>query len=164
MSQSLPFAVEPASPSDQDAQRMLWVYFDELVTRYQGRPATEEEIRESLLEGASDDLVAPTGVLLLARLGRNPVGCVGLRFRSNRVGQVTRMFVIASERRQGFGIRLLDELETVARNHGITRLELDTRDDLVEARRLYDRYGFEEVAPFNSGRYAEHWFVKNLEV
>jgi ribosomal protein S18 acetylase RimI-like enzyme len=74
------------------------------------------------------------------------------------------MFVIASERRQGFGIRLLDELETVARNHGITRLELDTRDDLVEARRLYDRYGFEEVAPFNSGRYAEHWFVKNLEV
>jgi len=41
---------------------MLWVYFDELVARYQGRPATEEEIRESLLEDPSDDLAAPTGL------------------------------------------------------------------------------------------------------
>ena len=161
--ESLPFTVEPAAPSDQDAQRVLWVYFDELVTRYQGRPGTEEEIRESMLESPSDDLVAPTGMLLLARLGSNPVGCIGLRFRPDRVGQVTRMFVIVSERRQGFGFSLLEELETFARNYGITRLELDTRADLVEARRLYERYGFEEVPAFNSGRYADHWFVKNLE-
>jgi ribosomal protein S18 acetylase RimI-like enzyme len=73
------------------------------------------------------------------------------------------MFVMVSERRQGFGWRLLDELETVARNRGITRLELDTRDDLLEARRLYARHGFEEVPAFNAGKYAEHWFVKNLE-
>jgi GNAT superfamily N-acetyltransferase len=142
---------------------MLWVYFDELVTRYQGRPGTEEEIRGSMLEDPSDDLVAPTGVLLLARLGSDPVGCIGLRFRPNRVGQVTRMFVMVSDRRHGLGFRLLDEVETVARNRGITRLELDTRDDLVEARRLYERYGFEEVPAFNSGQYAEHWFAKDLE-
>jgi GNAT superfamily N-acetyltransferase len=142
---------------------MLWVYFDELVTRYQGRPGTEEEIRGSMLEDPSDDLVAPTGILLLARLGSNPVGCIGLRFRPDRVGQVTRMFVLVSERCRGLGFRLLNELETVARNQGITRLELDTRDDLVEARRLYERYGFEEVPAFNAGRYAEHWFAKDLE-
>jgi len=142
---------------------MLWVYFDELVARYQGRPATEEEIRESLLEDPSEDLAAPTGLLLLGRLGSNPVGCIGLRFLTARVGQVTRMFVMVSERRQGFGLRLLDELETVARNRGITRLEIDTRDDLVEARRLYARHGFKEVPAFNAGKYAEHWFVKNLE-
>jgi len=142
---------------------MLWVYFDELVTRYQGRPGTEEEIRQSLLDAPSDDLVAPTGLLLLARLGSNPVGCIGLRFRPHRVGQVTRMFVIVSERHQGYGLRLLDEVETVAGHHGVTRLELDTRDDLVEARRLYERHGFEEVPAFNSAPYAEHWFVKNLE-
>jgi GNAT superfamily N-acetyltransferase len=162
VSETLPFTVQSALPSDQDTQRMLWVYFDELVSRYQGRPGTEDEIRESILEGPSDDLVAPTGVLLLARVGSSPVGCVGLRFLPDRVGQVTRMFVIASERRHGFGFRLLDELETIARSRGITRLELDTRDDLVEARRLYERCGFEEVPAFNSGRYAEHWFVKNL--
>jgi GNAT superfamily N-acetyltransferase len=158
----LPFTVVFASPSGSDAQRMLWVYFDELIARYQGRPATEEEVQESLLEAPSDDLAAPTGLLLLARLGPNPVGCIGLRFLPDRVGQVTRMFVMVSERRQGFGFRLLDELETVARDRGITRLELDTRDDLVEARRLYERHGFEEVPAFNAGKYAEHWFVKHL--
>jgi GNAT superfamily N-acetyltransferase len=142
---------------------MLWVYFDELVTRYQGRPGTEEEIRGSMLEDPSDDLVAPSGVLLLARLGSKPVGCIGLRFRPDLVGQVTRMFVVVSARRHGLGFRLLYELETVARNQGITRLELDTRDDLVEARRLYERYGFEEVPAFNSGPYAEHWFAKSLK-
>jgi GNAT superfamily N-acetyltransferase len=163
VTESLPFTVTPASPSDPDTQRMLWVYFDELVARYQHRPATEEEIRESLLEAPSDDLAAPTGLLLLGRLGSNPVGCIGLRFLPDRVGQVTRMFVMASERRQGLATRLLDELETVARSRGITRLELDTRDDLVEARRLYERHGFEEVPAFNDGKYAEHWFVKNLE-
>ena len=99
--------MEPAPPSDQDAQRLLWVYFDELVTRDQGRPGTEKEIRRSMLEGPTNDLVAPTGVLLLARLASNPVGCIGLRFRPNRVGQVTRMFVIASERRPGFGFSAL---------------------------------------------------------
>jgi GNAT superfamily N-acetyltransferase len=163
MRESLPFTVEAKPPSDQDAQRMLWVYFDELVTRYQGRPGTEEEIRASILESPSDDLMPPTGVFLLGRLGGNPVGCIGLRFLPNRVGQVTRMFVMVSQRRQGFGFRLLEELESLARNRGITRLELDTRDDLVEARRLYERYGFAEVPAFNSGRYAEHWFVKDLE-
>ena len=163
MGESLPFTVVRTSPSDLDAQRMLWVYFDELVARYQGRPATEEEIRESLLEDPSDDLEAPTGLFLLGRLGSNLVGCIGLRFLTDRVAQVTRMFVMVSKRRRGFGLRLLDELETVAHNRGITRLELDTRDDLVEARCLYARHGFEEVPAFNAGKYAEHWFVKNLE-
>jgi GNAT superfamily N-acetyltransferase len=163
VSESQPFDVQPVPPTDRDAQRLLWVYFGELVSRYQGRPGTDQEIRESMVEDPSDDLVAPTGVLLLGRMGTTAVGCIGLRLRPHRVGQVTRMFVMASVRRHGLGFRLLDELEGIARNQGITRLEVDTRDDLVEARGLYERYGFEEVPAFNSGPYAEHWFVKNLE-
>ena len=163
MSESVPFTVEPVSPFDQDAQWLLWVYFGELVSRYHDRLGTEAEIRGSMMEDPSDDLLAPTGMLLLGRLGSDPVGCIGLRFRPHRIGQVTRMFVTEPARRQGFGLRLLNELETVARNQGITRLELDTRDDLVEARRLYERHGFEEVPAFNSDPYAEHWFVKYLD-
>ena len=133
VSELQPFTVGPVPPSDRDAQRLLWVYFGELVTRYQGRPGTDEEIRGSMIDDPSDDLVAPTGVLLLGRLGSNPVGCIGLRMRPQRVGQVTRMFVTVSARCQGFGFRLMDQLEALARNQGITRLEVDTRDDLVEA-------------------------------
>lgn len=45
---------------------------------------------------------------------------------------------------------------------GRSRLRLDTRGDLVEARRLYERLGYREVPPFNAGRYAEHWLEKTL--
>lgn len=90
------------------------------------------------------------------------MGCVGLRLQPNRVGQVTRMFVLPPERRQGIGTRLLAELEAVARKYKITRLELDTRDDLVEARGLYEHCGFDEVPAFNAAPYAEHWFAKQL--
>ena len=50
----------------------------------------------------------------------------------------------------------------LADQHGRSRLRLDTRGDLVEARRLYERLGYREVPPFNAGRYAEHWLEKTL--
>jgi GNAT superfamily N-acetyltransferase len=156
-------AVEVAPPSGDEAHRLLWAYFDELVTRHQGRPGTEAEVRESMAEAPSDDLVAPTGVFWLARVGAEPVGCIGLRFGPGRVGQVTRMFVLESARGRGVGLRLLEEVEVVARGHGITRLELETRADLVEARRLYGRVGFVEVPAFNAVPYAEHWYAKDLD-
>jgi len=56
----------------------------------------------------------------------------------------------------------MSELETLAREHGLATLRLDTREDLVEARRLYARRDFREVAPFNDGPYADHWFEKTL--
>ncbi|MDQ6840694.1 MAG: GNAT family N-acetyltransferase, partial [Actinomycetota bacterium] len=77
-------------------------------------------------------------------------------------GHVTRLFVVRSARRRGFGRQLLEEVEAAAANRGFTRLELDTRHDLVEARRLYVRFGFEEVPAFNDGPYAEHWYAKWL--
>jgi hypothetical protein len=39
---------------------------------------------------------------------------------------------------------------------------LDTRSDLVEARALYARLGYQETEPHNYDPYAEHWFAKNL--
>lgn len=162
MKEPLPVTVATVPPSDPEVEAILRAYFDELVSRYHDRPASTEEVAAALAAEPSDDLAPPTGVFLLARRGRKGVGCVGLRFRPNRVGQVTRMFVVPVERRQGIGLRLLAELEAVARQQEVTRLELDTRDDLVEARGLYARYGFEEVPAFNSGLYAEHWFAKLL--
>jgi GNAT superfamily N-acetyltransferase len=149
-------------PSLPEAQAVLWEYFDELVSRYNDRPGSPEEIRESMMDDPSDDLVGATGVFIIAYEDADPVGCVGLRFRPRHVGQVTRMFVTQQQRRRGIGIALLSEVEARARRRGITQLELDTRDDLVEARQLYARAGFREVPAFNAGRYAEHCFAKAL--
>jgi GNAT superfamily N-acetyltransferase len=155
-------ALEP--PSGPHAERLLWAYFQEMVSRYQLRPGRPDEVEGAMAEDPSDDLVPPSGMFYLARRGSTPVGCIGLRLRPNQVGQVTRVFVLSDERRKGVGARLMAEIEAAARDHKVRRLELDTRDDLVEARQLYESCGFVEVPAFNAGRYAEHWFAKQLDV
>lgn len=135
---------------------------DDVVSRYYGRQATSDEIDAALREDPSDDLIPPQGLFLVARENGTVLGCAGLRFRPDRIGEVTRLFVVPAARGRGLASRLMSELETLAREHGLATLRLDTREDLVEARRLYARRDFREVAPFNDGPYADHWFEKTL--
>ena len=151
--------VPPASPA---ARHVLRAYFTDVASRYYGRTATEEEIAAAMRDEPSDDLILPRGVLLVASEGNSVLGCAGLRLLPSRIGEVTRVFVMPAARRRGFGSRLLDHLEAYAREHGVATLRLDTRDDLVEARRLYARHGYAEVRPFSQGPYADHWFEKHL--
>lgn len=150
------------SPDAAHVQAILRAYLGDVVSRYHGRRATEDEIATALAELPSDDLAEPYGLLLVACADGVPRGCVGLRFLPEQMGEVTRLFVVRTARGRGLGARLMQALEVAARGRGLTRLRLDTRSDLVEARRLYARLGYREVAPFNSSPYAEHWFEKAL--
>lgn len=155
-------SVTAALPGSPTARGVLRAYFDDIVSRYHGRPATGAEIDRTMTDETSDDLSPPGGLFWVATLEQAVVGCVGLRLLPGAVGEVTRMFVAADARRLGVGSKLLGTLESAARAHGRSRLRLDTRHDLVEARHLYARHGFQEIPAFNESRYAEHWFAKDL--
>ena len=101
-------------------------------------------------------------MFFVARQGDVVLGCAGLSFLLEGVGEVKRLFVAPAARGRGLGARLMGELEHLARGHGLSVLRLDTRHDLIEARRLYAALGYEEVPAFNDGRYAEHWLAKPL--
>jgi ribosomal protein S18 acetylase RimI-like enzyme len=150
------------SPAAEEARRILRGYFDDVASRYYGRLATGDEIAAAMSEDPSDDLVPPRGLLLVAQDKGDVLGCAGLRLLPGHAAEVTRVFVVPAARRRGLGSRLLDCLEEHARRHRVSTLRLDTRRDLIEARRLYARHGYREVAPFNSGPYADHWFEKTL--
>lgn len=154
--------VERAAPSDVAARSALWAYTDDVASRWYGRPATDEEIAAAVRDDPSGDLVAPHGAFLIARREGAVVGCGGVRLLANGIGEVKRLFVTPGARGQGLGRRLMLELETVARAEGVQTLRLDTRSDLVEARALYAALGYVEVPAFNDGRYAEHWFAKDV--
>lgn len=156
----LAIAVTP--PAAEEARRILRAYFDDVASRYYGRPATGDEITAAMSEDPSDDLASPRGLLLVAQEKADVLGCAGLRLLPGHVAEVTRVFVVPAARRRGLGSRLLDCMEEHARRHRVSALRLDTRRDLVEARRLYARHGYREVAPFSSGPYADHWFEKTL--
>ncbi|MFE5501057.1 MULTISPECIES: GNAT family N-acetyltransferase [Amycolatopsis] len=147
-----------------DAAQLLREYLDEIASRFYERQVTEEELDGLLLEHHSRDLVPPTGTFLLAWRDGVLAGCAGLRVVSPDITELTRVFLRKAERGKGGAALLVAAAEDVARGLGASLIRLDTRRDLVEARALYARLGYDEVEPFNNEPFAHHFFAKSLEV
>lgn len=149
--------VEPLDPSDPRARECLAAYFGELDRRFDAGfdparsiPADEEELRP------------PAGVLLVATLRSEAIGCGALKLHHGEPAEIKRMWVADSARGLGVGRRLLAELERYAADQGADRVRLETNRALVEAIGLYRSSGYAQVAPFNDEPYAHHWFEKAL--
>jgi DNA-binding MarR family transcriptional regulator/GNAT superfamily N-acetyltransferase len=150
--------VAPRDPADPQAQHCLREYVIELDRRFQAG----FDPRRSISADAPE-LRPPAGVLLVASLLSEPVGCGALKFHPGRPTEIKRMWVAGSARGLGVGRRLLSELESHARRSSSPIVRLETNATLIEAIALYRSAGYREVAAFNDEPYADHWFEKNLE-
>lgn len=95
--------------------------------------------------------LAGPGALWLAYDG-DVVGCVALRPLQSagpHAAEVKRLYVRPTHRGDGVARALMDALEADARERGFTELYLDTKDDLLEAIRFYERRGYERVPRYN---------------
>ena len=145
-----------------EARRLLREYIADVAGRYHGRPATSAEVDAELAADPSDDLAPPGGRFLLAVRDGTVEGCVAVRLLSPGVAELKRLYVRPAARGRGCGAALVAAAERGAAGLGAAVLRLDTRDDLVEARRLYVRHGFAEIPAYNAGRFADHWYEKRL--
>lgn len=147
--------IEPADPASDEAQACIQAYFRELQTLFDGGfdPALT-------VSADPEELVPPKGWFLLARLDGEPVGCGALKIKEDGVGEIKRMWVAPEVRGLGVAQRLLESLERHAADAGVDVLQLDTNRKLAQARALYQRNGYVEIAPYNANRYAHHWFEK----
>jgi DNA-binding MarR family transcriptional regulator/GNAT superfamily N-acetyltransferase len=145
---------DPRTPA---AQFCLRSYFAELDNRFDN--GFEPELS---ISADADDLVEPRGLLLVARLRDEPIGCGALKFHGRDPVEIKRMWVAPSARGLGLGRRLLSELERHARDRGASVAHLETNLALTEAIALYRSAGYIEVSPFNAEPYADHWFEKAL--
>lgn len=156
------WTITPEHFGTPDAALLRRDYYDEVASRYWGRPATAEEIDEGLTGDGVERLARPTGEFLVGRYGGRAASCVGLLLVDAGTAELTRVFVRPGFRSTGGGGLLLTAIESAARSLGVGRIRLDTRNDLVEARGLYAKHGYRETPAFNQGPYAEHWFAKEL--
>src|SRR5215831_18818041 len=146
-----------ADPASQDAQWCIEQYFTELGERF------ETGFDPTLgISAHPHELTPPAGLLLVARLREEPVGCGALKFHENTVGELKRMWVAPRARGLGLGRRLLLALEHEAKEAGMTVIHLETNRNLIEAIKMYRDCGYEEVEAFNEEPYAHHWFEKRL--
>jgi DNA-binding MarR family transcriptional regulator/GNAT superfamily N-acetyltransferase len=150
--------VAERDPRQPDARYCLRSYFSELARRFDGGFDPEQSTPVG-----DEDMTPPAGLLLVAALHGEPVGCGALKFRSDAPAEIKRMWVAPAVRGLGLGRRLLHDLEARAAASGIGTLRLETNHALSEAIALYRAAGYREVAPFNDEPYAHHWFEKRLD-
>jgi DNA-binding MarR family transcriptional regulator/GNAT superfamily N-acetyltransferase len=149
--------IEVLPPAHPDARFCIRSYFDELRTRFEDGFDPDASI-----SATDDELSPPAGVLLVATIHAEPIGCGALKFHEDLTAELKRMWIAPSVRGLGVGRSLLSQLETHAVNRGIHRLRLETNQALVEAINLYRTSGYKEVPAFNGEPYADHWFEKPL--
>jgi DNA-binding MarR family transcriptional regulator/GNAT superfamily N-acetyltransferase len=149
--------IAPVDPRDSGARQARERYFEELGRRFPGGYD-----RDAAIQVSDEDLTPPSGVLLLATLRAEPVGCAVAKFAGDGTAHAKRMWISDSVRGTGLGRRILTELEAVARANGVRTMRLETHRSLTEAIALYRTAGYREVAPFNDEVYGDHWFEKDL--
>jgi DNA-binding MarR family transcriptional regulator/GNAT superfamily N-acetyltransferase len=145
-------------PTSTAARFCIESYFGELDTRFDSGFDPRRTNSPDFAE-----LIEPVGLLLVARLRDEPVGCGALKFDGADRADIKRMWVAPTARGLGVGRRLLTELEDRARERGMRVVQLETNKTLREAISLYRSAGYTEVDAFNDEPYAHHWFEKRLE-
>ena len=146
--------IAPADPEHPHARHCLDEYAAELNRRFS---AGFEPGRSTLPDPAR--LRPPDGLLLVATLRGEPVGCGALRMHGGEATDIKRMWVAERARGLGLGRRLLAALEARVETP-VVRLE--TNRALTEAIALYRAAGYTEVEAFNAEPYGDHWFEKRL--
>ena len=147
--------VDVADPASTAARFCIESYFAELDRRFDAGFDPSQSISADAAE-----LTEPAGLLLVARLRDEPIGCGALKLKEP--AEIKRMWVAETARGLGVGRRILSELERRARDRGVGIVRLETNRTLREASSLYRSAGYVEVEAFNDEPYAHHWFEKRL--
>jgi len=133
--------IQLESPDQLDVQRLV-----EALDKYQ-KPLYPAESHHGIDLAA---LKEPNVLFAVARTnGRAAIGC-GAVVLGPEYGELKRMFVSPSVRRQGWGKKLLAFLEERARDQGCTRFVLETGYLQREAIALYLRCGYRYCGPFGT--------------
>jgi DNA-binding MarR family transcriptional regulator/GNAT superfamily N-acetyltransferase len=147
--------VEP--PDSADARWCLNEYFHDLAQRFD----TGFDPGKSNPAG-DQDMTPPAGYFLVARIDGVVAGCGALKRLDATTAEIKRMWTAPEMRGRGVARRVLQTLETIARDSGLHTLRLETNRSLIEAQALYRQQGYQEVTAFNDEPYAHHWFEKRL--
>lgn len=151
------YRLSEVDPEDPAAQACLAAYYAELDRRFPGG-----FVVEASHDPNRSQLVRPHGTFLVAWHSEEPVGCVALKGTCPDYSEIKRMWVAEAVRGSGLASAMMQRIEAVARELGVSVLRLDTHTALPNAIAMYRHWGWTEIAPFNADPYAQVFFEKRL--
>ena len=90
----------------------------------------------------------PGGDLYVARLHEAVVGMIAFRHCGDGRAEMKRLYVRSTARGSGVGRRLVETVLAAARERGHHTIVLDTLPIMQSAQRMYEQFGFRDVAPY----------------
>jgi ribosomal protein S18 acetylase RimI-like enzyme len=119
--------------------------------------------REGVEAEVDQHIAHPNSAILLAWDGDRVAGCVAVHpLDSGNECEVKRLYVCPDFRRRGLAVTLMAVAEAFARKRGYATVYLDTKSRMVEAIALYERLGYERIAPYHETARADVFFRKSL--
>jgi putative acetyltransferase len=115
---------------------------------------TEQELELDARYGGADHepgaqpSAGDVDVFLVARRDQTPVGCGALRRLDDSSAEIKRMYVTPAARGTGVATAILRALEHHAAERGWPVLRLETGIEQPDARRFYEREGYQQIPLF----------------
>ena len=91
----------------------------------------------------------PSGELFLIENENIFIGCAGLRQLDSENCELKRMYVKSEFRGLKLGEQLMEISFKTAKDLGYKTIKLDTLSRLIPALKLYQKYDFQEIKPYN---------------
>ncbi|HEY1353626.1 MAG TPA: GNAT family N-acetyltransferase [Ktedonobacteraceae bacterium] len=144
---STTISLRPFVPGDQPAARRL-------ILQGLGDPfGFIDETLNPDLDDIAAHYLARGHPFLVALCQQRLVGTGALLFQPDRVGQIVRVSTSRAYRRQGIAASICLQLISLARQHALSRLIVETTHDWYDAIGLYQKLGFVEYQRVRQGVY-----------
>jgi len=159
-----PLAIAPADLGERDDADALLALLDAYACDPMGGgQPLPGDVKMRLVPDLHARTLRGDALVLLARRGARPVGvavCFASysTFRGRPVLNLHDLAVVAEERGQGVGRRLLDAVCDAARERRCCKVTLEVREDNLRARGIYERAGFGDYAP--GEQRTRTWFLE----
>ncbi len=131
-----------------DDAKAIFLAYAEWIERQLGYSLARQSFACEM-EGFPGRYAPPGGDVVLARLDGKAAGAIAFYRFNDSIAELKRFYVLPEMAGHGVGGALFDVALKHARDVGYGFIRLDTLKGMEHARRLYARYAFNEIAPYN---------------